>query len=86
MNVTFKGAVCHVQGWDTLEGLGDQAFLKWAACSQLYSTDLLEPDALKGLTLWMESAPAAEKRDMMALLRDLHASVNPTGYITPSLQ
>ena len=67
------------QGWDTLEGLGDQAFLKWVARSQLYSGDLLEPAALQDLTLWMEAAPASERRDMMALLRDLHASVNPTG-------
>lgn len=68
-----------MQGWDTLEGLGDQAFLKWMARSQLYSADLLESDALEDLTAWMEAAPVAEKREVMALLRELHASVNPTG-------
>ena len=67
------------QGWDALEGLGDQAFLKWVARSQLYSGDLMEPAALQDLTLWMEAAPASERREMMALLRNLHASVNPTG-------
>ena len=31
----------------------------------------------------MAAAPAAEKREMMALLRELHASVNPTGSVRP---
>lgn len=77
---------CHIQGWDTIAGLSDQAFLQWVARSQLYSNDLLQPAALQDLSRWMEAAPAAERRDMIALLRDLHASVNPTGSAAALLQ
>ena len=81
-----QDCVCHVQGWDTIAGLSDQAFLQWVARSQLYSNDLLQPAALQDLSRWMEAAPAAERRDMMALLRDLHASVNPTGSAAALIQ
>ena len=67
------------QGWGNMEGVWDGAFLEWVVRSQLYSGDLLAPQAVQDLQRWMESAAPGNKRDMMALLRDLHATVNPTG-------
>ena len=47
--------------------------------SQLYSGDVLAPEALEDLTGWMAQAAPGDKRQMMALLRELHATISPTG-------
>lgn len=67
------------QGWGNLQGASDGSFLEWVGRSQLYSGDVLAPEALQDLTLWMEGAAPGDKRHMMALLRDLHATISPTG-------
>lgn len=69
-----------MQGWGSMDGVWDGPFLEWVGRSQLYSADLLAPDAAKDLEQWMQCAAPADKRQMMALLRDLHATVTPTGY------
>ncbi|KAL0035239.1 hypothetical protein WJX79_007963 [Trebouxia sp. C0005] len=66
-------------GWGRMDGVWDGPFLEWVGRSQLYSADLLSPDAAKDLEQWMQCAAPADKRHMMALLRDLHATVAPTG-------
>ncbi|KAL0054699.1 hypothetical protein WJX82_001194 [Trebouxia sp. C0006] len=66
-------------GWGSMDGVWDGSFLEWVGRSQLYSADLLSPDAAKDLEQWMQCAAPADKRHMMALLRDLHATVTPTG-------
>ncbi|KAK9820464.1 hypothetical protein WJX72_010646 [[Myrmecia] bisecta] len=58
----------------------DTEFLKWAQRGQLYYGDLLVPEAAHHIDQWMEGAPAAEKRDMLALLRNLHATVKPDKF------
>ena len=67
------------QGWGNLEEVSDGCFLEWARRSQLYSGDVLAPQALQDLTAWMAEAAPGDKRQMMALLRDLHATISPTG-------
>ena len=74
-----------MQGWGSMDGVWDGSFLEWVGRSQLYSADLLSPDATKDLEQWMQCAAPADKRHMMALLRDLHATVTPTGYDAPTL-
>ncbi len=74
-----------MQGWGSMDGVWDGSFLEWVGRSQLYSADLLSPDAAKDLEQWMQYAAPADKRHMMALLRDLHATVTPTGYDCPAL-
>ncbi|DBA97561.1 TPA: hypothetical protein ACH3X1_015253 [Trebouxia sp. C0004] len=69
-------------GWGSMDGVWDGPFLKWVGRSQLYSADLLSPAAAKDLEQWMQCAAPADKRHMMALLRDLHATVTPTGTHT----
>ncbi len=76
---------CCMQGWGSMDGVWDGSFLEWVGRSQLYSADLLSPDAAKDLEQWMQCAAPADKRHMMALLRDLHATVTPTGYGDPTL-
>ncbi len=73
-----------MQGWGSMDGVWDGSFLEWVGRSQLYSADLLSPDAAKDLEQWMQCAAPADKRHMMALLRDLHATVTPTGYRAPA--
>lgn len=63
-----------------MEEASDGAFLEWVGRSQLYSGDVLAPEALQDLTGWMAEAGPGDKRQMMALLRDLHATISPTGY------
>ena len=67
------------QGWGGLEEASDGGFLEWVGRSQLYSGDVLAPEALQDLTGWMAEAGPGDKRRMMALLRDLHATISPTG-------
>lgn len=64
-----------------MDGVWDGQFLEWVGRSQLYSEDLLAPEAVQDLAQWMESAAPGDKRDMMALLRNLHATVSPTGSV-----
>ena len=73
-------AAAWTQGWGNLEEASDGAFLEWVGRSQLYSGDVLAPEALEDLTGWMAEAGPGDKRGMMALLRDLHATISPTGY------
>lgn len=73
-------ATAWAQGWGNLEEASDGAFLEWVGRSQLYSGDVLAPEALQDLTGWMAEAAPGDKRQMMALLRDLHATISPTGY------
>ena len=63
-----------------MDGIYDGPFLEWVGRSQLYSGDLLAPEAAQELANWMDTAPAGDKREMMALFRDLHANISPTGY------
>ena len=69
------------QGWGDLESASDSAFLEWVGRSQLYSGDVIAPEALQDLTHWMQYAAPADKRQMLALLRDLHAAASPTGSV-----
>lgn len=67
------------QGWGDMEGASDGSFLEWVGRSQLYSGDVLAPEALDDVTGWMAQAAPGDKRQMMALLRELHATISPTG-------
>ena len=79
-NFLYQSAAAWTQGWGNLEEASDGAFLEWVGRSQLYSGDVLAPEALQDLTGWMAEAAPGDKRRMMALLRDLHATISPTGY------
>ena len=79
-NLLCQAASARTQGWGKLEEASDGAFLEWVGRSQLYSGDVLAPEALQDLTGWMAEAAPGDKRCMMALLRDLHATISPTGY------
>ena len=68
------------QGWGEFDEAGEGDFLEWVGRSQLYSADLLAPEAAQDLAHWMASATQGDQRHMMTLLRELHASVSPTGY------
>ncbi|KAL3149048.1 hypothetical protein ABBQ32_001893 [Trebouxia sp. C0010 RCD-2024] len=69
----------HDAGWGDMEGASDGSFLEWVGRSQLYSGDVLAPEALDDVTGWMAQAAPGDKRQMMALLRELHATISPTG-------
>lgn len=78
--IKITTAAAWTQGWGDLEGASDGSFLEWVGRSQLYSGDVLAPQALEDLTGWMAQAAPGDRRSMMALLRELHATISPTGY------